>query len=67
MNGKITIKSLWYKCDAVINIAIYVITLQYKILSFIFQKFTKAVFFDIMKLWNFLEREVRRNGFTRNK
>ena len=50
MNGKITIKSLWYKCDAVINIAIYVITLQYKILSFIFQKFTKAIFFDIIKL-----------------
>ena len=67
MNGKIIMENLWYKCDAVINIVIYVITLQYKILPFIFQKFTKIVFFDIIKLCNFLEREVRINGFTRNK
>ena len=50
MNGKIIIENLHYKCDAVISIAIYVITLQFKILSFIFQKFTKAIFFDIIKL-----------------
>ena len=50
MNGKIIIENLHYKFDAVISITIYVITLQFKILSFIFQKFTKTVFFDIIKL-----------------
>ena len=50
MNGKIIIENLHYKFDAVISIAIYVITLQFKILSFIFQKFTKVVFFGIIKL-----------------
>ena len=34
---------------------------------FIFQKFTKPIFFDIMKLHNFLESEVRKNEFTRDK
>ena len=67
MNGKSIMKNLHYKFDAVISITIYVITLQFKILSFIFQKFTKIVFFDIIKLCNFLEREVRINEFTRNK
>jgi len=50
MNGKSIMKNLHYKFDAVISIAIYVITLQFKILSFIFQKFTKVVFFGIIKL-----------------
>ena len=50
MNGKSIMKNLHYKFDAVISIAIYIIILQFKILSFIFQKFTKAVFFDIIKL-----------------
>ena len=50
MSGKSIMKNLYHKFDAVISIAIYVITLQFKILSFIFQKFTKAVFFDIIKL-----------------
>ena len=36
-------------------------------ICFIFQKFTKPIFFDIMKLHNFLESEVRKNEFTRDK